>query len=40
LVSVNLSKLILAAVLPSAALFTVYDFETSYVRGSWLSAGL
>jgi len=40
LVSVNLSEVILAAVLRSAALFTVYDFETSYVNGSWLSAGL
>jgi len=33
LVSVNLSELILAAVLRPAALFTVYDFETSYVSG-------
>jgi len=33
LVSDNLSELILAAVLRSAALFTVYDFETSYVSG-------
>jgi len=40
LVSVNLYELVLAAVLRSAALFTVYDFETSYVSGSWLSAGL
>jgi len=29
MVSVNLSELILAAVLRSAALFTAYDFETS-----------
>jgi len=33
LVSVNLSEQILAAVLRSAALFTVYDFETSYLSG-------
>jgi len=33
LVSVNLSELILAAVLRSAALFTAHDFETSYVSG-------
>jgi len=37
LVSVNLSEFILVAVLRSAAyLFTVYDFETSYVSGLWL----
>jgi len=36
LVSVTLAELILAAVLRSAALFRVYDFETSYVSGLWL----
>jgi len=33
LVSVNSTELILAAVLRSATLFTVYDFETSYASG-------
>jgi len=33
--SVNLFEFILAAVLRSAALFTVYDFETSDVCGLW-----
>jgi len=35
-VSGNLSEFILIAVVRSAALCIPYDFETSYVAGSWL----